>query len=250
MWSRGITIFIALIAIAFLGYTLPYGRISFWGATVITNFFRAVPFIGGNLVIFLWGNFSVRQTTISFFYSLHYLLPFILLALVIIHLVQLHEFGSKSKSFLTIKNKNILIEFNNYLIQKDLVNLLVLLVFVMLVLIFPYYLGDRENFILANSLSSPLHIKPEWYFLFLYAILRSVPHKLVGVILIFSALLVFYLFPFKKRYHYIKRQKVIFYLFLSTLFLLTWLGGIRVEQPYLSLSQFFTVFYFVLLYFL
>jgi len=247
VWSSGVTILILLMAAAFLGYTLPYGRISFWGATVITNFFSAIPVIGGKLVIFLWGGYGVGQSTISFFYSLHYLVPFILIVVALLHLIFLHETGSKSKIFLRNKNKGFLIEFNNYLLQKDLINLLIITVFLILVLVFPFVLGDVENFILANPLSSPLHIKPEWYFLFLYAILRAIPNKLGGVVAIAISLVLFYFFPFKKVYNNIKRMKLTFYLSLCTLFLLTWLGGSPVEFPYVTISQIFTTLYFILI---
>lgn len=249
-WSRGVSIMLILIATAFLGYVLPWGQISFWGATVITNMFSAIPYIGTALVIWLWGDFRVRQTTLRFFYSIHFLLPFILSAVVIFHIIFLHETGSKSKLYLNNKNKFMLSEFRNYLLPKDYLNLFLFLLFFEFFLLYPYFLGDEENFILANSLASPIHIKPEWYFLFAYAILRSIPNKLGGVVALVLRVVLFYVLPFKKRKNNSLFMKFSFYLFLAVLFLLTWLGGNPVEAPYIMIGQVLTILYFLLLFFI
>ena len=243
-WSRGVTILLLLIITAFLGYVLPWGQISLWGATVITNLFSAVPFIGTKIVVWLWGGFRVNTYTLGFFYSLHFLMPFVILVLVVFHLVFLHERGSSSKLFSHVFVAKI--KFNKYYTLKDRINLLIFFVFILFFLQFPFLLGDPENFILSNPLVSPLHIKPEWYFLFAYAILRRIPNKVGGVIAFAGSILFFYLFPFLSK----KKHTTINFLvasFVVCFLFLTWIGGIAVEAPYILLGQCFTVFYFFIL---
>jgi ubiquinol-cytochrome c reductase cytochrome b subunit len=185
---------ILLIGTAFLGYVLPWGQMSLWGATVITNLLSTIPFIGPILVVWVWGGFRVTSYTLGVFYSLHFVLPLIIFCLVLFHLIVLHETGSSSKiSLHTNENK---IKFYFLFVIKDMINFVIIFVFLFCIFLAPLILGDPENFNLANPLSSPLHIQPEWYFLFAYAILRSIPNKLGGVLALAASVIFFYLFPF------------------------------------------------------
>jgi len=183
------------MATAFLGYVLPWGQISFWGATVITNLFSAIPYIGKILVEWIWGGFAVDNATLNRFFALHFLLPFVVAAFVILHLLFLHQRGSNNP--LGINSDSNKIPFHIYYRTKDVLGFFIMLIFlVIVVLFFPNILGDPENFIPANPLVTPVHIKPEWYFLWAYAILRSIPNKLGGVVAMFSALLILFVVPF------------------------------------------------------
>ena len=247
VWWRGTTIYLILIIIAFLGYVLPWGQISLWGATVITNLFRTIPIIGTLFVTWLWGGFRVDQPTLRCFYSLHYLLPIVLILLIVVHIMLLHHTGSTS---MTIDHSFInKIKFHPFFIYKDAINLGFLFLFFSIILIAPYYLGDRENFIPANPLASPVHIKPEWYFLWAYAILRSIPNKLGGVIALVIALRFFYLLSFFVFYTppKIDTTSLTWARFCTVIILLTWLGGNPVEYPYILLGQIITLNYFFLL---
>jgi ubiquinol-cytochrome c reductase cytochrome b subunit len=239
IWISGSRIYILIIAAAFIGYILPWGQISLWGGTVITNLFRIINF---NLVIWIWGNFSVRQPTLNLFFSLHFLIPFIILILVFIHILLLHETGSSSKIFVSkLKTK-----FVDYFILKDSINLIFYLLILIFIIIRPWLLGDPENFIEANMLSSPIHIKPEWYFLWAYAILRAIPSKRGGVLALFSAVLIIYFIIFKRNNN--NKNKNILLIFLLIIFLfLTYLGGCPVEIPFIFLSQIFRFLYFLIL---
>lgn len=248
-WSAGVTILLMTIATAFLGYVLPWGQISFWGATVITNLFSAIPYIGSEIVYWLWGGFAVRGPTLSRFFGLHFLIPFIITALVLIHLVCLHQTGSSNP--LGVVSNLDKINFHPYFVWKDIIGfVLFFLLAFRLLIVSPWLLGDTENFIPANPLVTPIHIQPEWYFLFAYAILRSIPNKLGGVIALVLAVLVFYVLPLKTQTHSKSlwsspASKLIFWGFLNIVILLTWIGARPVEAPYLSLGQFFTSIYFL-----
>jgi len=246
VWIVGCGILLALMAIAFLGYVLPWGQISFWGATVITNLFSAIPGIGGYIVTWLWGGFSVGYPTLVRFFSFHYLLPFILRGLVIIHLRYLHERGSNNP--LGFQNVDKL-KFSPYFIFKDVLGFLIIgYLYFFFILRFPWLLGDTENFIEANPLITPVHIQPEWYFLFAYAILRAIPNKLGGVIALLFSVLILYFLVFqsnkKKRIFSFPLTKFVFYSLTLVFFLLTWIGACPVEAPYIFISQILTFMYF------
>jgi len=246
-WGSGVTIYIVLIATAFIGYVLPWGQISLWGATVITNFLSTIPILGETIVKWVWGGFSVNNSTLNCFFSLHFLLPFILLVLVIVHLIFLHYTGSTSPNIGTFNN-NIKIKFDNYYIYKDLINVILILIIIFIRILSPFLVGDPENFILANSINSPIHIQPEWYFLYIYGILRSIPNKLGGVIVIVAALLIFYFLIILTKFININNYifvKLLYFLFLNRFFLLTWIGSQAVEDPFIFIGQLLTFLYFL-----
>jgi len=250
VWIRGVRILFLLIATAFLGYVLPWGQISFWGATVITNLFSAIPFIGRDIVFWLWGGFAIRQPTLRRFFSLHFFLPFIIARLVCIHLLFLHQKGSNNP--LGVDRNYDKLSFHPYFIWKDIIGFFIFIfMFFYLCTIIPWELGDSENFIPANPLITPLHIQPEWYFLFAYAILRSIPNKLGGVLALVLSVGVLYVLPLIKLYIFKSTifnflfKKLIWVLF-RILFLLTWIGARSVEAPYVIIGQFLTVLYFLL----
>lgn len=247
-WNIGVIILLATIATAFLGYVLPWGQISFWGATVITNLLSAIPYCGSALVEWLWGGFSVGNPTLSRFFTLHFLLPFVIAAIVVVHLVFLHETGSNNPLGL---NRNFdKIPFHPYFSIKDIVGFLVALYFlIILALTNPYLLGDPDNFIPANPISTPAHIKPEWYFLFAYAILRSIPNKLGGVIALVLSILIFLILPLTNSYKFRSNQlyplnKITFWRFLVIASILTWIGARPVEEPFVIVGQVMTIIYF------
>ncbi len=249
-WLSGTSILILVMATAFLGYVLPWGQISFWGATVITNLISTIPFCGTQIVLWLWGGFNVGGATLCFFFSLHYLLPFVTLALVFLHLIFLHE--TRRTSSLRTRDMFFRVSFSPFFTRKDFINILFLGILFFFWLNFPWILGDSENWITANALSSPVHIQPEWYFLFAYAILRCIPRKLGGVMALVLRVAVFYFFPFFCR----KNININFlYLFVLSIFfisflILTWLGRCPVEEPFIFLRQFFRLLYFVPIFFL
>ena len=249
-WNIGVILLILVIATAFIGYVLPWGQIRFWGATVITNLLSAIPYIGKTLVEWIWGGFAVDNATLNRFFALHFLLPFLIAAISMIHLLFLHQTGSNNPLGL---NSNInKIPFHIYYSLKDIVGFVVLLASLSFIALFmPNILGDPENFIPANPLVTPIHIKPEWYFLWAYAILRSIPNKLGGVVAMFAAILILLVLPLIAHH---KNRGLIFYppgqfifwsLAANTL-LLTWIGGCPVEPPYELLGQIFTCSYFIL----
>nr|AHA52511.1 cytochrome b [Euurobracon breviterebrae] len=253
VWMVGVLILLCLMGVAFLGYVLPWGQMSFWGATVITNLLSTLPYIGGLIVEWVWGGFSVGGATLNRFYTLHFLFPFILMVLIIFHLVFLHEYGSSNP--LGVNSDYYKIIFHNYFTLKDLMGFLwFVLVFFYMVFEESYLLGDPENFIPANSLVTPVHIQPEWYFLFAYTILRSIPNKLSGVIALGGSIVVLFFLPylFKVKFQgcsFNLFSQIYFWFYLNSLILLTWLGGCLIEYPYMDISQFLTIFYF-LFYFL
>ena len=245
-WSVGLTIFILAIVTAFLGYVLPVNQISYWGVSVITNLFSEVPYIGPTLVQLIWGDLTVRSATLIRFFTLHYLIPLIILILVIVHLAFLHTTGSRNP--LGLNHPSPFIYFHPYFSAKDTLGFLItLLLFTSICLLNPLMFGDDDNFITANQSTTPLHIQPEWYFLFAYAILRSIPSKLGGVIALFLSVLIFYLLPLtpakKKSLHF--TNKLLFWLFIFTVILLTCIGANPVEYPYILLGQLLSLNYFL-----
>nr|AML26389.1 cytochrome b [Staphylinidae sp. BMNH 1274634] len=247
-WIIGTIIFFITMATAFLGYVLPWGQMSFWGATVITNLVSAIPYLGNSIVQWLWGGFAVDNATLTRFFTLHFLLPFIIMALVMIHLLFLHQTGSNNPLG---TNSNIdKLPFHPYFSFKDLFGyMIMLLILVTLTLTNPYMLGDPDNFIPANPLITPVHIQPEWYFLFAYAILRSIPNKLGGVIALVMSIAILFILPFNYNKKIQSNQfypinKMLFWSLLSIVILLTWIGARPVEDPYIMTGQILTIMYF------
>ena len=253
VWTIGTIILIVMMATGFLGYVLPYGQMSLWGATVITNLMSAIPWIGQDIVEFIWGGFSVNNATLNRFFSLHYLLPFILAVLVLLHLISLHE-KAGSGNPLGVGNYLDRIAFAPYYIFKDLITIFIF-IFVLsaLVCFSPNVLGDSENYVMANPMQTPAAIVPEWYLLPFYAILRSIPNKLLGVIAMFAAILIFISMIFldtnkTRGFQYRPLSKLAFYLFCANFVGLMILGAKHVESPYIEFGQLLTLTYF--LYFL
>nr|QED56623.1 cytochrome b [Anthonomus rectirostris]QED56631.1 cytochrome b [Anthonomus rectirostris] len=247
-WMSGVTIFFLVMATAFLGYVLPWGQMSFWGATVITNLVSALPYIGNLIVQWLWGGFAVDNATLTRFFTFHFLLPFIISALVMIHLLFLHQTGSNNPIGTNSNMEKI--PFHPYFTFKDLMGFLITTFLLMiLTLQNPYLLGDPDNFVPANPLVTPVHIQPEWYFLFAYAILRSIPNKLGGVIALVASIAILYVSPFinKKKYQstqFYPLNKIMFWSLFTIVVLLTWIGACPVEDPYILTSQILTILYF------
>lgn len=249
-WNIGVILVVLVIATAFVGYVLPWGQIRFWGATVITNLLSAIPYIGPILVEWVWGGFAVDNATLNRFFALHFLLPFVIAAMTILHLLFLHQTGSNNP--LGINSSIRIIPFHIYYTYKDIVGFVILIITLTFIALFaPNILGDAENFIPANPLVTPIHIKPEWYFLWAYAILRSIPNKLGGVVAIFAAILVLFLLPLIARHkarglQFYPLRQFIFWILAADTILLTWIGGRPVEHPYEALGQVFTFLYFCL----
>lgn len=254
VWLVGVLILFLLIGTAFLGYVLPWGQISFWGATVITNLASAIPIVGQEVVLWLWGGFSVRNATLTRFFTLHFLFPFILAALRAVHLLFLHETGSSNP--LGINRNFDKSPFHPYFSIKDLFGFFVFfIVFMYICLQAPWAIGDPENFIPANPIVTPVHIQPEWYFLFAYAILRSIPSKLGGVIALVGSILILAILPFYgannfKARRFIPLRKLSFWALIVFILLLTWIGARPVEEPYILTGQSLTVLYFAYFLFL
>nr|QZJ46439.1 cytochrome b [Bombyx mandarina]QZJ46452.1 cytochrome b [Bombyx mandarina] len=249
VWLIGIMILFMLMATAFMGYVLPWGQMSFWGATVITNLLSAIPYLGTMLVNWIWGGFAVDNATLTRFYTFHFLLPFIILMLTMIHLLFLHQTGSNNPLGL---NSNLdKIPFHPFFTFKDLIGFIILIkMLTLLTLVNPYLLGDPDNFTPANPLVTPVHIQPEWYFLFAYAILRSIPNKLGGVIALIMSIMILIILPFtfKKKIQGIQFypiNQIIFWMFLVIMILLTWIGARPVENPYIITGQLLTIMYFL-----
>nr|YP_009971706.1 cytochrome b [Palaestes abruptus]QNG56286.1 cytochrome b [Palaestes abruptus]QNG56416.1 cytochrome b [Palaestes abruptus] len=251
-WMIGVSIFFTVMATAFLGYVLPWGQMSFWGATVITNLVSAIPYLGTSVVQWIWGGFAIDNATLTRFFSFHFLLPFIIMGLTMIHLLFLHQTGSNNPLGL---NSNIdKMPFHPYFSFKDLIGFIIMLMLLtMLNLSNPYFLSDPDNFIPANPLVTPVHIQPEWYFLFAYAILRSIPNKLGGVVALVMSIAILYSLPFTylkkfKSNQFYPLNKFLFWTFTCLIILLTWIGAQPVENPYILIGQILTIMYF--LYFL
>lgn len=247
-WIVGVIILFLLIATAFMGYVLPWGQISFWGATVITNLLSAIPSLGVILVNWIWGGFAVDNATLTRFYTFHFLLPFIILIITIIHLLFLHQTGSNNPLGL---NRNLdKIPFHPFFTFKDLIGFIIILfLLTILTLTNPYLLGDPDNFIPANPLVTPVHIQPEWYFLFAYAILRSIPNKLGGVIALVISILILIILPFTfnkkiQGIQFYPINQLLFWFLIIIIILLTWIGARPVEDPYIITGQLLTIFYF------
>jgi len=248
VWNIGVIIYILMMATAFIGYVLPWAQMSFWAATVITNLVSAIPYVGNEIVQWVWGGFSVSNATLNRFFSLHYLLPFILAALALMHLIGLHVNGSNNP--LGVRSDIDKVPFHSYFSAKDLLGIVALILSLLALCFYlPNLLGDPENFIEANPLVTPAHIQPEWYFLFAYAILRSIPNKLGGVVAMFSALLVLLLLPYLHT-SYLKGLafrplgKTLFWFIIANFCLLTWIGAKPVEEPYIITGQIATALYF------
>nr|WNH23219.1 cytochrome b [Isistius brasiliensis] len=250
VWNIGVILLFLLMATAFVGYVLPWGQMSFWGATVITNLLSAFPYIGDMLVQWIWGGFSIDNATLTRFFAFHFFLPFLIIGLTMIHLLFLHETGSNNPMGL---NSNMdKIPFHPYFSYKDILGFLVLIVLLASLALFsPNLLGDAENFIPANPLVTPPHIKPEWYFLFAYAILRSIPNKLGGVMALLFSIFILMLVP---MLHTSKQQsntfrpatQILFWTLVTNLIILTWIGGQPVEQPFIFIGQIASITYFSL----
>nr|YP_010528173.1 cytochrome b [Pseudoclavellaria amerinae]UXW64327.1 cytochrome b [Pseudoclavellaria amerinae] len=247
-WMVGTMILFLVMGAAFMGYVLPWGQMSFWGATVITNLLSAIPYIGTMLVQWLWGGFSVDNPTLTRFFSFHFIIPFIITAMTMIHLLMLHTTGSSNPLG---TNSNLdKIPFHPYFTFKDIVGFIIMLmILISLILISPNYLGDPDNFIKANPMLTPLHIKPEWYFLFAYAILRSIPNKLGGVIALLMSIMVLMTLPFFhmknfKSITFYPFNQFLFWMFICMVILLTWIGANPVEDPFIMIGQIITIFYF------
>lgn len=249
-WSIGIIIFLLVMITAFLGYVLPWGQMSYWGATVITNLASAVPYVGTTIVQWLWGGFTVSNPTLTRFFSFHFICPFIISALVIIHLIYLHQTGSNNP---VGTNRNLdKLSFHPFFTIKDFFGFTItLFLFYIFILLEPYTLGDPENFILANPLVTPVHIQPEWYFLFAYAILRSIPNKLGGVIAMLLSIIIWFTLPlFTCKYKFqsnkfLGLKQILNWIFFNSFVVLTWIGARPVEDPFINIGLIRTIIYFL-----
>nr|QXT44217.1 cytochrome b [Astalotermes sp. A JRA-2021a]QXT44321.1 cytochrome b [Astalotermes sp. A JRA-2021a] len=247
-WSVGVAILFLTMATAFMGYVLPWGQMSFWGATVITNLLSAIPYVGNEVVQWVWGGFAVDNATLTRFFALHFLMPFVIAGMVLIHLLFLHQTGSNNPLGL---NKNTdKIPFHPYFTVKDILGFAIMIMMLtVLTLKEPYMLSDPDNFTPANPLVTPVHIQPEWYFLFAYAILRSIPNKLGGVIALAMSIAILFIMPtYKSKFRgtqFYPINQVMFWIMTNTVILLTWIGARPVEEPYILTGQILTTLYFL-----
>ena len=249
VWTLGTIIFLLMMATGFLGYVLPYGQMSLWGATVITNLMSAIPWIGQDIVEFLWGGFSVNNATLNRFFALHFVLPFVLAALALMHLIVLHD-SAGSGNPLGVSGNYDRLPMAPYFLFKDLITIfLFIIVLSILVFFMPNALGDSENYVMANPMQTPPAIVPEWYLLPFYAILRSIPNKLLGVIAMFSAILALLVMPFSdlsrsRGIQFRPLSKIAFYIFIANFLILMQLGAKHVESPFIEFGQISTIIYF------
>jgi len=248
VWSIGVIILVLMMAIGFLGYVLPYGQMSLWGATVITNLLSAIPVFGQDIVELIWGGFSVSNATLNRFFSLHYLLPFLLAALAVAHLIALHEHGSSNPNGVTSNGDRY--AMHPYFIFKDLVTILAFfLVLSIIVFFYPNLLGHSDNYIPADPMVTPPSIVPEWYLLPYYAILRSIPNKLLGVLAMFGSLFILLVLPLTdlsrvRGSSFRPAMKIAFWFFVVDFFILMWIGSQHPNTPYVEIGQVATAFYF------
>nr|AAS90419.1 cytochrome b [Esox americanus vermiculatus]AAS90420.1 cytochrome b [Esox americanus vermiculatus]AAS90421.1 cytochrome b [Esox americanus vermiculatus] len=249
-WNIGVILLLLTMMTAFVGYVLPWGQMSFWGATVITNLLSAVPYVGNTLVQWIWGGFSVDNATLTRFFAFHFLFPFVIAAATVLHLLFLHETGSNNP--VGINSDADKIPFHPYFSYKDLLGFtFMLLILASLALFSPNLLGDPDNFIPANPLVTPPHIKPEWYFLFAYAILRSIPNKLGGVLALLFSILILMLVPVlhtskQRGITFRPLTQFLFWLLVADMLILTWIGGMPVEHPFIIIGQITSVIYFLI----
>nr|YP_010709614.1 cytochrome b [Sosibia ovata]WCS40829.1 cytochrome b [Sosibia ovata] len=246
-WSTGVIIMLLVMMTAFMGYVLPWGQMSFWGATVITNLLSAVPYLGTDLVQWVWGGFAVDNATLNRFFTIHFMMPFIIVGMVMMHLLFLHQTGSNNP--MGLKSNSDKIPFHPYFSLKDIVGFIIMIMMLTyLTLMEPYMLGDPDNFTPANPLVTPTHIQPEWYFLFAYAILRSIPNKLGGVMALMLSMLILLIMPmYKSNFQsltFYPINQMTFWLMLMTTAMLTIMGAKPVEDPYIMMSQVLTIMYF------
>nr|YP_010384449.1 cytochrome b [Amynthas seungpanensis]UGW52608.1 cytochrome b [Amynthas seungpanensis] len=248
-WNIGVLLFILTMATAFTGYVLPWGQMSFWGATVITNLFSAIPYIGKSLVEWIWGGFAVDNATLNRFFSFHFILPFIIIGATVLHIMFLHQTGSNNPIGVNADSERI--PFHSYYSIKDALGYIVAITGLSCLVLFePNLFTDPENFLMSNPLVTPIHIKPEWYFLWMYAILRSIPNKLGGVLALFAAIVVMFIMPFttmsnKRSLTFYPLNQMLFWVLVTSWAILTWIGGRPVEDPYITIGQTFTSLYFM-----
>nr|YP_009093741.1 cytochrome b [Hemiodoecus leai]AIS38314.1 cytochrome b [Hemiodoecus leai] len=247
-WIMGTMILLMTMATAFLGYVLPWGQMSFWGATVITNLVSTIPHVGDQLINWLWGGFAISKPTLTRFFTLHFMLPFIIMMMVIMHLFFLHTTGSSNPLGL---NSNLdKLPFHPYFTSKDSVGFIMMMfIFIYLNLSHPFILNDPDNFVPANPLSTPVHIQPEWYFLFAYAILRSIPNKLGGVIALTMSIMILTVMPLSEKSKFSSKNfyplnQLMFWTFILNILMLTWIGAHPVEDPFIIMGQVMTCLYF------
>nr|QGZ10003.1 cytochrome b [Eisenia nordenskioldi nordenskioldi] len=248
-WNIGVILFLLTMATAFMGYVLPWGQMSFWGATVITNLFSAIPYIGKSLVEWIWGGFAVDNATLNRFFAFHFILPFVIMGATILHIMFLHQSGSNNPIGLNADSDRV--PFHPYYSIKDALGYsLAILGLSIMVLFEPNLFTDPENFLMANTLVTPIHIKPEWYFLWMYAILRSIPNKLGGVMALFAAILILFIPPIshvmnKRSLTFYPINQALFWILIASWLILTWIGGRPVEDPFILIGQIFTSMYFI-----